>query len=105
MQRINDIESVPATAFTVTVNGEQVRACAGESVLGLLFALGEKTISKSNHGRLAGAYCGMGICFACTVSIDGVENQRACQRIVREGMVIQTLCNRLADASARCLPP
>ena len=104
MKRINDIEPVPATAFTVIVDGEQVQACPGESVLGLLFALGKKSISTTNQGQHVGAYCGMGICFSCTVCIDGVGNQRACQRIVREGMKIQTRYNRLSDSRVHSQP-
>lgn len=100
ISRVNDIEALPSTAFTVTVDGERVQACAGESVLGLLFALGMAAISIRNSGARSGAYCGMGVCFACTVCIDGMENQRACQILVREGMEILTLKNQLAEAGA-----
>ncbi len=99
--RVNDIESVPATAFTVLVNRKQVQACAGETVLNLLFALDMRSISTINCGQQVGAYCGMGVCFSCTVCIDGIENQRACQRMVKEGMNIQTHCNRLCEAEIR----
>ena len=104
MYRVNDIEPVPATAFTVIVDGKQVKACTGESVLNLLFALGKRSISTTNYGRNVGAYCGMGTCFSCTVRIDGLENQRACQRIVREGMNIQTRCNRISESKAHSKP-
>jgi NADH dehydrogenase/NADH:ubiquinone oxidoreductase subunit G len=32
----------------------------------------------------------MGVCFDCLVTIDGVENVRACMTPVKEGMVIET---------------
>ena len=32
--------------------------------------------------------CGMGICFACRVRVDGVEHVRSCQVVVREGMAV-----------------
>ena len=76
------------------MNGNPVPAQVGESVLSVLFAIGERAISRTNHGELAGAYCGMGVCFCCTVSIDGLEKQRACQTLVRDGMQILTCRNR-----------
>lgn len=97
IRRVNDIEPVPAIAFTVTVDGKQAQACAGETVLNLFFALDIRSISITNRGLKGGAYCGMGICFFCTVCIDGIMNQRACQSIVREGMNIQTHCNQFYE--------
>lgn len=97
MLRPNDIEAVPSTAFRVVVDGEQVIACEGESVLSLLLALGIVQLSVTNYGTTVGAYCGMGICFSCSVCIDGVYNQRACQHMVKEGMSIRTRSNRVFD--------
>ena len=34
--------------------------------------------------------CGIGICFECRVTIDGVSQQKSCQTLVEEGMNIIT---------------
>jgi len=34
--------------------------------------------------------CGMGVCYECRVTIDGVAHQRACLRVVADGMRIDT---------------
>ena len=41
-------------------------------------------------GDVRAPLCGMGVCFECRVRIDGVEQQRACMTIVREGMRVDT---------------
>ena len=97
MHRVNDIQTVTTEQITIFVNDEPVQACIGESVLGVLFALGMKAITKTNAGATIGAYCGMGICYCCTVKIDGVNKQRACQSIVYPDMRILTQTNELAS--------
>jgi predicted molibdopterin-dependent oxidoreductase YjgC len=75
----------------VTVDGEPVRAYAGESVATVLLALGQRSFrhtDKTHEPR--GIFCGMGICFDCLVTIDGMENVRACMTLVEEGMAIET---------------
>ena len=37
-----------------------------------------------------GPLCGMGVCFECRVTIDGVANVPACITPVREGMQVAT---------------
>lgn len=73
------------------VNGREIKAYEGETVLAALIAAGYKELKKnpvSHEPR--GALCGMGVCFECTVTIDGVPNIRACMTEVREGMQIET---------------
>jgi predicted molibdopterin-dependent oxidoreductase YjgC len=75
---------------TVLVDGEKVQAFAGESVATALLAHGRRTFRHTEHGAPRGLFCGMGICFDCLLTIDGVENVRACMTPVAEGMVIAT---------------
>lgn len=74
----------------VQVDGEPVPAFAGESVATVLLALGRRSFRHTQHGAPRGLFCGMGICFDCLVTVDGVENVRACLTPVVEGMVIVT---------------
>jgi predicted molibdopterin-dependent oxidoreductase YjgC len=75
---------------TIQVDGEAVRAYAGETVATVLLALGLHTFRHTEHGAPRSLFCGMGICFDCLVTVDGVENVRACMTPVAEGMVIAT---------------
>jgi len=79
------------TPLAVTVDGEAVQAYAGESVATVLLALGRRGFrhTDKNH-EPRGIYCGMGICFDCLVTVNGMENVRACMTLVEEGMVIET---------------
>jgi aerobic-type carbon monoxide dehydrogenase small subunit (CoxS/CutS family) len=56
----------------------------------VLLALGRRTFRHTGHGAPRGLFCGMGVCFDCLVTVDGVENVRACLTPVTEGMVIAT---------------
>ena len=82
----------------VAVDGQPLRARLGESVLAALLAHGHVAFSKDLDGRIGGAYCGMGVCFACNVVVDGAK-RRACVTVVQEGMSIRTRLN-LADLLA-----
>ena len=75
---------------TITVDGQPVRAFAGESVATVLLTLGRRDFRHTKHGAPRGLFCGMGVCFDCLVTVDGVENVRACVTPVSEGMVIST---------------
>ena len=74
---------------SIFVNGEEARAFEGETVLAALWAVGERalhTTARTQEPR--GFFCGMGVCFDCLVTIDGVFNVRACLEPVRAGMKI-----------------
>lgn len=76
--------------LTVEVDGEVVTAFAGETVATVLLALGLHTFRHTKQGAPRGVFCGMGVCFDCLVTVDGVENVRACLTPVAEGMAIAT---------------
>lgn len=81
--------------LTIKVDGEPVPAFAGESVATVLLALGRQTFRHTDRNHAPrGLFCGMGVCFDCLVTIDGIENVRACMTPVEEGMVIETCCER-----------
>jgi hypothetical protein len=73
----------------IRVNGRSVSATPGETVLAALTAAGLKTLKKSNvRGEARGAFCGMGVCYECLVTINGVPKQRSCMVEVAENMEI-----------------
>lgn len=75
----------------IEVNGRQLRVAAGTSVAASLFQAGEFRFRSSVAGEPRAAFCGMGVCFECRVTIDGRPYSRSCQIAARDGMVIRTL--------------
>ena len=75
----------------VTVNGRKVVAYEGELVSTVLQAEGINVFGrKRDTGRPSGIYCGMGVCYECLVTVNGIPNTRACQTYVTDQMVIET---------------
>lgn len=75
---------------TLTIAGEIISVAPGTTVAAasLLSPL-KHTRSTPVSGATRAPYCLMGVCFDCLMTIDGRANQRACQTIVREGMVVE----------------
>jgi sarcosine oxidase subunit alpha len=76
-------------AIHIRVNGREIAATPGETVLAALTAAGYKVLKKSNvRGEDRGPFCGMGVCYECLVTIDGVPKRRSCMVEVAENMEI-----------------
>ena len=73
----------------VWVNGQPLRVPAGSSVLSALQNAGAMTLRRSLGGEARGALCGMGVCFECRVTVNGVR-VRSCQTPVQAGQRIET---------------
>ena len=95
MDRNHDIQPLSRADMTIELNGRLVPAAAGESVLNVLHAVGLRQVARNDHGQVTGAFCGMGVCHCCLVSINGRPKRRACQTVVRDGMLIETQVNRV----------
>ncbi len=78
----------------ISVNGRACEAGAGETVAAALANAGECATRASVTGEKRGPVCGMGVCFECRVTVDGVEHERACVRRVAEGMEVETGCGK-----------
>jgi predicted molibdopterin-dependent oxidoreductase YjgC len=72
----------------IYVNGRETYAYRGETVLAALLAVGYRVLRKTKNGQARGAFCGMGICYDCLVTINGIRNMRSCMIEVEEGMEI-----------------
>lgn len=76
--------------FSIIINGRTCAAFEGETVHAALLAAGYRVLrTTSKAGRPRGLFCGMGVCYDCLVTINGVTNQRACMTPVTSGMEIQ----------------
>ena len=74
----------------ITIDGRAIEARAGDSVAIALLAAGMvATRISAVSASPRGAYCLMGVCFECLVTVDGASRQ-GCLIEVREGMRIET---------------
>jgi sarcosine oxidase subunit alpha len=74
----------------ITVNGKRVAAPNGASVAAAVAIAGETSFRRSVSGEPRSPLCGMGVCFECRVTIDGVAHCRSCQIECRQGMQVST---------------
>ena len=76
--------------ITLNINNKSVSISEGSTVATAIFAGDTKTFRRSVTGEPRFPLCGMGICFECRVTINGVKHQRSCQILAEEGMSIET---------------
>ncbi|MGJ5819649.1 (2Fe-2S)-binding protein [Paludibaculum fermentans] len=76
--------------LTVILDGRPVQVDAGTTVAAALLNAGVTAFRHSVTGEPRAPLCGMGICFECRVTVDGVEHCRSCQTLCAEGMQVTT---------------
>jgi NADH dehydrogenase/NADH:ubiquinone oxidoreductase subunit G len=82
-------------AIQVIVDGSPVEANEGETIATVLLSAGIQTFRFTHKNKAPrGIYCGMGICYECLVTVDGIHAVRACVTPVVDGMRIET-CKEL----------
>jgi D-hydroxyproline dehydrogenase subunit gamma len=74
----------------IRVNGRAVGVSPGTTVAAAVMAAGESGFRRSVKGEPRGPLCGIGICFECRVTIDGVPHSRSCQTLCQAGMEVRT---------------
>lgn len=76
--------------ITVFINNHPYACDANSSVAGAITQASHQLVTtrQSVHGMPRTAVCGMGICFECRVTINGITHQLACQTPVVAGMHI-----------------
>jgi predicted molibdopterin-dependent oxidoreductase YjgC len=75
-------------AVTITLDGHPVQAHVGETVAAVMLVQDTAVLRLTPGGEPRGVFCGMGVCFDCLVTIDGVPNTRACMTWVADGMEV-----------------
>lgn len=76
--------------ITLTINKIAVTVDEGTTVAASISNAGVTGFRTSINGEPREPICGMGICFECRVTIDGVGHQRSCNVIAEEGMEVVT---------------
>ncbi|HEV2836286.1 MAG TPA: (2Fe-2S)-binding protein [Pyrinomonadaceae bacterium] len=72
------------------VNGVSVTVPEGCTVAAAALSAGVTSFHRSVTGEARGPLCGMGICFECRVTINGVVHIRSCQTVCENGMDVRT---------------
>lgn len=79
-----------ADTVEIVINGGRHRVAPDITLGAALLDAGTAAFRRSVSGEPRGPLCGMGICFECRVTVDGVPHRRACLEPVRAGMVVET---------------
>ncbi len=74
----------------IRVDGETLRVRGDVTLAAALVSARRWQFRRSVTGEPRGPVCGMGVCFECRVTIDGVPHRRACLEPVTEGMEVIT---------------
>lgn len=78
------------------IDGRPVTVPAGITLAAALVRSGRTSWRRTRHEQAPrGVFCGMGVCFDCLVTVNGVPDVRACLDLVQPGDRITT---ELADA-------
>jgi sarcosine oxidase subunit alpha len=77
-----------STSIRILLDGTPLDVPGGISLAAALLNAGYSAFRTSVGGEPRGPVCGMGTCFECRVTIDGVRGRRACLEPVREGMEV-----------------
>ena len=85
----------------LTFDGQEVEVLPGETLAAALSAAGILEYRRTATGAPRGLHCGMGACFDCIVTVDGLASQRACLVKAKPGMVVESA----APAAPRPLAP
>jgi aerobic-type carbon monoxide dehydrogenase small subunit (CoxS/CutS family) len=64
----------------LTIDGQTADAQPGQTIAAVLHKMG--------RGRI---FCGIGVCFDCVVTVNGVSDVRACQRVALDGDDVRTV--------------
>jgi len=89
--------------ISLTVNGAAVTVSPGTTVAAAVAMAGAAT-RTSVSGEPRGPLCGMGICFECRVTIDGIPHQRSCQILCAPGLAVTTGSGAVAPMEAARTP-
>lgn len=73
---------------TIRVNGLSVTVPYGTIVSAAVEKAGHTRFRRSVRNEPRGPLCGMGVCFECRVTINGVAHRRSCQTPCEEGMEV-----------------
>ena len=73
----------------IFVDKQKLEVLDGETLAAALWANGLISLGRNPDAESPrGMYCGIGHCYECRVTVDGIEDVRSCLLPVRDGMRI-----------------
>jgi sarcosine oxidase subunit alpha len=74
----------------IVVDGKPVGVERGATLASALLNARHYAFRRAITGEPRAPLCGMGICYECRVTVDGVAHRRACMIVVEPGMRVDT---------------
>ncbi|MCM6774597.1 (2Fe-2S)-binding protein [Nocardia sp. CDC159] len=87
-------------SLVVTVDGVPAGGVVGQTLAAVLLAGGRAAWRTAPGGGGRGVFCGIGICFDCVATVNGVPDIRLCRRPARDGDAVVTQTRGPAGAGA-----
>jgi predicted molibdopterin-dependent oxidoreductase YjgC len=78
-----------SSALKLTIDGHVVEVPTGTTVAAAILH-SRSGFRRSVQGSMRGPLCGMGICFECRAMVNRRTQQRTCQILCEDGMVVNT---------------
>jgi hypothetical protein len=76
---------------TFSFDGREISFATGQTIGAALIASGVYSWRTTRRaGRPRGLFCGIGVCFDCLITVEGVPNQRACLVAATPALTVST---------------
>lgn len=77
-------------AIAIVVDGQPIAGRDHQTLAAVMLAAGRTSWRRTTReGRPRGLFCGIGVCFDCVVTLNGVRDVRACLRRASDGDVVE----------------
>jgi D-hydroxyproline dehydrogenase subunit gamma len=81
----------PVRAGELTFDGRPVPFREGQTVGAALVGAGISSWRTTRGaGEPRGLFCGIGVCYDCIVTVDGLRSRRACVTPAHDGQIVQS---------------
>ncbi|SOC02982.1 2Fe-2S iron-sulfur cluster protein [Ureibacillus xyleni] len=81
------VKNVKQKEIRFNFNGKEIKGHEGQPIAAALFDNGIRAIRYCDvTGELRGIYCGIGHCFECRATVNGISGIRTCLTPIEENM-------------------
>ncbi len=76
--------------LTISIDGVELHGVHGQTLAAVLLAADRSHWRTAPNASPRGVFCGIGICFDCVATVNGIPDIRLCRRPARNGDTITT---------------